>query len=85
MNTIMLVGTGESTPEAIHSSQDSENSLTTELQLLNKENSFSQGCSDTQNFAGKIRNPLLEIKYALNLYRRHFTCLYFFFVSESDL
>lgn len=84
MNTIMLVGTGESTPEIIYSSQDSENSLTTELQLLYEEPSFLQDCSDTQNFAGKIRNPLLQIKYALNLYRRHFSCIYFFFVSESD-
>jgi len=67
MNTIMLVGTGESTPDTIHSSQDSENSLTTELRLVNKENTFSQGCLDTQNFAGKICNPLLQIKYALNL------------------
>lgn len=84
MNTIMLAGTGESTTRTIHSSQDSENSLTTKPRLLNKGNLFSQGCSDAQNFAGKICNPLLQIKYALNLYRRHFTCLYCLFVSESD-
>lgn len=80
----MLVDTGEYTPETFHSSQDSQNSLTTELQLLNKETSFLQGCSDTQNFAGKIRNPLLPIKYTLKLYRRHFTFLYLFSVSELD-
>lgn len=77
-NAIMLVGTGELTPETIHSREDSENSLTTELQLVNKANSFLQGYSDTQNLAGKILNLLLQIKYARNLYRRHFTCLYFF-------
>lgn len=83
-NAIMVVGTGELTPETIHSREDSENSLTTELQLVNKENSFLQGYSDTQYLAGKILNLLLQIKDALNLYRRHSLAFAFFFVSESD-
>lgn len=78
MKAIMLGGTGEFPSKTIHSREDSENSLTTELQLVKKENYFLQGYSDTQNFLGKILNPLLQIKYALNLYRRHLTCLYFF-------
>lgn len=61
-NAIMLVDTGELTPEIIHSREDPENSLTTELQLVNKENSFLQGYSDTQNLVGKILNLLLQIK-----------------------
>lgn len=39
-NAIMLVDTGELTPETIHSREDSENSLTTELQLVNKKIHF---------------------------------------------
>lgn len=52
-NAIMLGGTGEFTPKTIHGREDSENSLTTKLQHVKKENYFLQGYSDTKKLCGE--------------------------------